>query len=234
MYVQEKLNAIKASAFDLVAACTGFAYGIEVGRSLLVSGAAGKVLLIGTEVLSRFVNWEDRNTCVLFGDGSGAVVLGETDGPSGILGSILGSEGSGADSLIRRAGGSRFPIEPGRGAASDSYLSMDGRKVYNFAVRSTTEVIQGLMDRYSFSVDDISWIVPHQANIRIIEAASSRLKIPMEKFFVNIGECANTSAASIPIALNEMYEKDLLHRGDVLLFVGFGAGLTFGGNAVIW
>lgn len=232
--VQEKLKASKAAAFDISAACTGFVYGMEIARAFISAGTAKTVLLIGTEVLSRFLNWQDRNTCVLFGDGAGAVILGETDEPSNILGSILGAEGSGADCLIRQAGGSRKQIIPGSEVPADIFLAMDGRRVYNFAVRSTTEIIEGLIERYGLSLDGISYIVPHQANIRIIEAAASRLRIPAEKFFVNIAEYANTSAASIPIALNDMHEKGLLRRGDTLLTVGFGAGLTCGGNALRW
>jgi len=232
--VQDKLGAVHAYAFDIMAACSGFTYGMEIGRSLIVSGAAKKVLLAGTEVLSRFINWNDRNTCVLFGDGAGAVILGETSEGSGIIGSILGAEGSGADCLIRRAGGSRQPIPEGSTMPKEAFLAMDGRKVYNFAVKSTTDIISGLMSRYKLTLDAVSYIVPHQANIRIIEAASSRLKIPMEKFFINISEYANTSAASIPIALNDMYERGLLKRGDCILTVGFGSGLTCGGNALRW
>ncbi|HDQ14255.1 MAG TPA: ketoacyl-ACP synthase III [Sediminispirochaeta sp.] len=233
--VQDKLGLEKAAAFDLVAGCTGFVYGLETGRSLIEGGAFRNVLLIGVETLSRITNWKDRNTCVLFGDGAGAVVLSPSmSEESGIIDSLLGSEGSGAQHLVRRAGGSKEPIKLGSTKEEDLYIQMNGRQVYNFAVRVNTEVITTLLDRHQLTIDGISWIVPHQANIRIIQAAAGRLKIPMEKFFTNIHEYANTSAASIPIALNEMYETDKLQRGDLVLLTGFGAGLSYGGNLLKW
>lgn len=232
--VQDKLGLESAGAFDLVAGCTGFVYGLEMGRSLIAGGAFKNILLIGVETLSRITNWKDRNTCVLFGDGGGAAILSESpDNVSGIIDSELRSEGSGAKHLVRKAGGSKEPFSQATNE-EDLYIQMNGRQVYNFAVRVNTEVIKLLLERNKLDIDDLSWIVPHQANIRIIQAAANRLKIPMEKFFTNIYEYANTSAASIPIALNEMYETEKLKRGDYILLTGFGAGLTSGGNLIRW
>jgi 3-oxoacyl-[acyl-carrier-protein] synthase-3 len=233
--VQDKLGLNRAGAFDLVAGCTGFVYGLEVARSMITGGGFKNILLIGAETLSKITNWQDRNTCVLFGDGAGAAIVSDSgDDRSGIVDSILMSEGSGAEHLIRPAGGSRNPIDLNTTKAEDLYIHMNGRPVYNFAVRVNTTLINELLERNSLTAKDLRWIVPHQANIRIIQAAANRLKLPMELFFTNIDEYANTSAASIPIALNSMFEKDMLKRGDLLLFTGFGAGLTYGGNLLRW
>jgi len=233
--IQDKLGLENAGAFDLVAGCTGFVYGLETARGLLTGGRIRNILVIGVETLSRITNWQDRNTCVLFGDGAGAAVLSaDEEHQDAILDSELRSEGSGAQHLIRRAGGSSNPIDLKTTPPEDLYIQMNGRQVYNFAVRVNTEIIQHLLERNSITVDDLRWIVPHQANIRIIQAAAKRLKLPMEKFFTNIDEYANTSAASIPIALNELYETDQIKRGDYILLTGFGAGLTSGGNLLRW
>jgi 3-oxoacyl-[acyl-carrier-protein] synthase III len=234
--VQDKLGAVNAAAMDIQAGCTGFIYGLETARTFVVSGSAKKVLVIGAEILSRITDWKDRNTCVLFGDGAGAAVVAaeDGDGTRGILCSVLRSDGSGAQLLERPAGGSRLPITDEAFEPANSYLHMDGRQVYNFAVKVVTEGIVGMMERNKICLDDVAWIVPHQANVRIIEAASKRSKIPLSKFFVNIEEYANTSAASIPIALSEMQAKGLVKPGDLLITFGFGAGLTYGGNLIRW
>jgi 3-oxoacyl-[acyl-carrier-protein] synthase-3 len=234
--VQQKLEAKNAAAMDITAGCTGFIYGLETARGFLASGFARHVLLIGTEVLTRHIDWQDRNTCVLFGDGAGAVVLASDNSkePTGILDTYLRSEGSGAHLLERPVGGSRFPFVQGNTAQQDVYLRMDGRQVYNFAVRVIVEIIQLLLERNHLSIEQIKYIVPHQANIRIIEAAAKRARLPIEKFYINIEEFANTSAATIPIALAEMQGKHLLEPGDLVLTVGFGAGLTYGGNLIRW
>ena len=232
--LQELLGADNAGAFDLNQGCTGFIYGLEVGRSL-ITGGMKKVLVVGAEKLSTFLNWEDRNTCVLFGDGAGVVLLSETDKKnSEIIDSYLRSEGSGAESLKVHKGGSKNPLVLGKPVDEDSFISMDGRKVYNFAVRAVSDVIRILMEKHNLIADDLKYIVPHQANQRIIQAAAKRLGISFDKFFLNIEEFANTSAATIPIALNEMEEKGLLKKGDLILTVGFGAGLAYGGNLLRW
>ncbi len=234
--VQDKIGASNAAAMDIAAGCTGFIYGLETARTFVVSGTARKVLVIGADLLSRVTDWKDRDTCVLFGDGAGAALISAEngDGNRGILASMLRSDGSGAQLLERPAGGSRLPITDEAFDPANSYLHMDGRQVYNFAVKVVTEGIMGMMERNKLCLDDVAWIVPHQANVRIIEAASKRSKIPLSKFFVNIEEYANTSAASIPIALSEMQAKGLVKPGDLLITFGFGAGLTYGGNLIRW
>ncbi len=234
--VQDRLRAQKAASMDIVAGCTGFIYGLETARGYIASGFAKHVLLCGAEALTKVTDWEDRNTCVLFGDGAGAAVISADSNTDdrGILYSYMRTEGSGARLLERTAGGSRYPMVPHKTDPKDFFLKMDGRKVYSFAVRVIIESINNILENNNVELDDIKYIVPHQANIRIIEAASRRSKIPMDKFYMNIAEYANTSAATIPIALNEMYEKNLLEEGDLILTVGFGAGLTYGGNLVRW
>ena len=232
--LQELLGAENAGAFDLAQGCTGFIYGLEVGRSLVIGGMK-KVLVVGAEKLSTYLNWEDRNTCVLFGDGAGAVILSESDTEkSEIIDSFLRSEGSGAHSLKVEKGGSRNPLIKGQPVDEDSFIHMDGRKVYNFAVRAVSDVIRILMEKHNLKADDLKYIVPHQANQRIIQAAAKRLGLAVDKFYLNIEEYANTSAATVPIALNEMEEKGLLEKGDQILTVGFGAGLAYGGNYIRW
>jgi len=234
--VQDKLGAANAAAMDLIAGCTGFIYGLETARGFIASGFARNVLLIGAEILTRHIDWQDRNTCVLFGDGAGAAVVSAEEGPepTGVLHTYIRAEGSGAHLLERTAGGSRFPYREGSTRQNDTYLKMEGRQVYNFAVRVIVETIQTLLDRAELTVDRLKYIVPHQANVRIIEAAAKRARIPLEKFYINIQEFANTSAATIPIALAEMQGKHLLDPGDLILTVGFGAGLTYGGNLLRW
>ncbi|MDA3809250.1 MAG: ketoacyl-ACP synthase III [Spirochaetaceae bacterium] len=232
--LQELLGAEHAGAFDLAQGCTGFIYALEVGRSLIVGGMKN-VLVVGAEKLSSYLNWEDRNTCVLFGDGAGAVILSESNNEkSRIIDSYLRSEGSGAYCLKVEKGGSRNPLIMGQPVDQDSFITMDGQKVYNFAVRSVSDVIRKLMEKHNLTVDDLKYIVPHQANQRIIQAAAKRLNIPLEKFYLNIEEFANTSAATVPIALNEMEEKGFLQKGDLIITVGFGAGLAYGGNLILW
>ncbi|RKX82711.1 MAG: 3-oxoacyl-ACP synthase [Spirochaetes bacterium] len=233
--VQDKLGLRKAGAMDLLAGCTGFIYGLETAKNYIVSGSAKKILVIGAETLTRIMDWTDRNTCVLFGDGAGAAVVGASESDSrGIIDSILRAEGSGAELLDRPAGGSRMPFKAGETDPSELYIKMDGGKVYIFAVRVIVTTIKAILEQNNLTIDDIKYIVPHQANIRIIEAAAKRSKIPLEKFYMNIQEFANTSAASIPIALNEMVEKNLLKKGDKIITVGFGAGLTYGANLIVW
>lgn len=234
--VQEMIGAKHAAAMDITAGCTGFIYGIETARSFIEAGSTQNVLLVCTEVLSRIMNWNDRNTCVLFGDGAGAVLLSAQDGESsnGVLASYLRAEGAGARMLERTAGGTRFPYNPKQTNTDELYLRMDGRGVYNFAVRVIIEAVEAILVQNDLSVDDVQHIVPHQANIRIVQASAKRAKIPMDKFYMNIQEYANTSAASIPLALNEMHEKGILREGDLVLTVGFGAGLTYGSNLIRW
>jgi 3-oxoacyl-[acyl-carrier-protein] synthase-3 len=234
--VQSKLGIRHTGAVDISAGCTGFVYGLEMARSMIIAGSAKKALVIGVEALSRITNWKDRNTCVLFGDGAGAAILSANDDPngSGIIDSFLGAEGDGHQHLMRKAGGAKHPFHIGEYKEEDLYISMNGQRVYGFAVRVNVTIINTLLKNNNLTVDDLTKIVPHQANLRIIQAAAKRLNIPMEKFFLIIEEFANTSAASIPIALNTMHERGELKKGDLILTSGFGAGLTYGGNLIRW
>ena len=239
--VQDKLGIRETGAMDLVAACTGFIYGLETARTFITAGAARHVLVIGSEVYSRIINWEDRRSAVLFGDGAGAAVVSAAGvGPdqpppvSRVLPAILGSRGSGAESLCRLYGGTRHKYVPGVTPEASTLLQMDGRKVYTFAVGVIVEVINTLLEQNGLTFDDVKYVVPHQANTRIITAAARRGEWDENRFYLNMEEYANTSAASIPIALDEMQKKNLISRGDILLFVGFGAGLTYGGSIVYW
>ncbi|MDR2480624.1 MAG: ketoacyl-ACP synthase III [Treponema sp.] len=239
--VQDKLGAIRAAAMDITAGCTGFIYGMETAAGLLsINRERKRALVIGSEVLSRITDWNDRGSCVLFGDGAGAVVLEKTGAPAegpgkrGLLRTILGADGSGRESLIMRRGGSRHPFTAGETVDKPTHLEMKGQEVYNFAVKAVTETIEALMRAEGITVDDLAWIIPHQANARIVQAAGKRLRIPAEKFFLNIEEYANTSAASIPLALDELHRGGKLARGDLVMTIGFGGGLTYGGNLIIW
>src|SRR5271157_194799 len=234
--VQDRIGAKNAAAMDVVAGCTGFIYALETARNFIRGEGARNILVAGAEILSRITNWKDRNTCVLFGDGAGAVLVSadSDNGNRGILQSVLRSDGSGHRLLERTEGGTRFPFTDGVVDPERAALKMDGRQVYNFAVKVVSEGIVEMMERNNIAPDDITWIVPHQANVRIIEAAAKRSKIPMSKFFMNIEEYANTSAASIPIALSEMCAKGLLKPGDLIMTFGFGSGLTYGGNLIRW
>jgi len=238
--VQDRIGARNAFAMDIAAACTGFVYGLEVAAGLLKTGGAERkrALVIGSEILSRVTNWDDRGTCVLFGDGAGAVVVEKNESggqcKSGLTHSALFADGSGYESLYMRRGGTRNPFKKGETIGAGIFVEMNGQEVYNFAVKAITETIESLMKAGNINIDDISRIVPHQANARIVQAASKRLDIPLEKFFLNIEEYANTSSASIPIALDEMNRNGLLKKGDLILTVGFGGGLTCGGNIIYW
>ncbi|OQB96973.1 MAG: 3-oxoacyl-(acyl-carrier-protein) synthase 3 [Spirochaetes bacterium ADurb.Bin110] len=231
--VQDKIGAYGVAAFDVTAGCTGFIYALNVASSMLEASHGRNALVIGTEGLSRFVNWEDRSTAVLFGDGAGAAVLSRIDESGrGCLSFILGAEGSGAKDL--------FLVQPERTKAFERqepivpYIYMDGKKVYDFAVKSITVLIRRLLHKTAYRLEDFTWIVPHQANARIVQAAAKRLSIPLDKFYINIEEYANTSSASIPIALAEMSEKGLLKANDLIMLVGFGAGLTYGAAVIRW
>jgi len=239
--VQDRLGANKAAAMDVVAGCTGFIYGVETAAGLLsIRQDRKRALVIGAEILSKITDWKDRSTCVLFGDGAGAVVIDKTEAPvsgpgkRGLLRSILGADGSGGEHLIMRRGGTRNPYKQGETLDQPPHIEMNGRAVYNFAVKAVTDTMEQLLQEEGLSVNDLAWIVPHQANARIVQAAAKRLNIPEEKFFLNIEEYSNTSAASVPIALDEMNRSGKLKKGDLIITLGFGAGLTYGGNLIVW
>lgn len=237
--VQEKLGLPRAGAMDVVAACSGFGYALETARAYVVSGAAKTVLTVGAETYSRILNWEDRSTCVLFGDGAGAVVVrGADDGDTSvgeIYPAILGSDGAGWQALVREIGGSRTPLAPDAvGEPAGYYLSMDGRAVYQFAVGTIIDTISELLRHRGLTFSDLAWVVPHQANTRIINAACKRAGWDAGHFYTNMDRVANTSGASIPIALNDLYEAERIRRGDLFATVGFGGGLSWAGNLVRW
>jgi 3-oxoacyl-[acyl-carrier-protein] synthase-3 len=227
--IQNKLGLDEIFAFDIAAGCTGFIYAINIAQSLMATNGTDNIIVVGAEKLSAITDWSDRNTCVLFGDGAGVALLGKgIHGQSKLIDSVLHARGSGFDKLLIPSGGTHDR------QGENNHLHMDGRAVYTFAVKVVKEVILELLERNNLTVDEIDWIVPHQANLRIIQAAAKRLSIDESKFFINIGHYANTSAASIPIALNDMIEQGLLKRGMKVLTVGFGAGLTYGGNLLQW
>ncbi len=231
--IQDKVGATHAAAFDLSAACAGFVYALETARSYIMSGSAQTVLVIGTEVISRILDYKDRSTCVLFGDGAGAVLVSRAEeGEAEIIDSILRSDGSKAP-VLTVPGGSRTQKHPEIGK-NGQFLTMEGRPVYKFAVKVINEIVTDLLKQNGLVLDDLKFIVPHQANIRIIQAAARRLGVSVDKFFTNIQNVANTSAASIPLALHDMVESGKLHSGDLIATVGFGGGLTYGGNLIRW
>ena len=232
--VQDRIGAIKAGAFDLLAACSGFIYGINLAAQSIKSGALQHVLVIGTETLSRFVNWEDRNTCILFGDGAGAFVLSGSEAPGGVQSAVMHSDGSGGELLIVPAGGSRHPATEATVQTGKHYIEMDGREVFRFAIRVMAQSTREALGLVGLDETDVDWIIPHQANIRIIEAAARGLKLPMDRFIVNLERYGNTSTASIPIATVEAVEGGRLKEGDRVVFVGFGAGLTWGALVAEW
>lgn len=227
-YVQAKLGALNAAAFDLAAGCSGFIYGLSVGSQFVRTGAYKRVLVIGAEVFSRLLDWSDRNTCVLFGDGAGAVLLGPTE-EAGILSLKMGADGTYADLLTIPAGGVRMPADLETVAKRQHYLKMlSGKEVFKFAVRVMGEITQQALDEASVSKEDLDFLIPHQANWRIIEAARKRFDLPEDRVIVNIDSYGNMSSASIPVALDEAISAGRIKRGDLLALVGFGAGLTWG------
>ncbi len=232
--VQDALGATRAGAFDLSAGCTGFVYGLAVGSQMIISGAYDQVLVIGAETLSRIVNWTDRNTCVLFGDGAGAVLLQASAVPGGVLSTVLGSDGSGGDLLMLPAGGSRHPASAETVAQGLHYIQMNGREIFRFATRVMAKAARQALAEANVDLEDISLFISHQANGRIIQSAAKSLKLPPEKVFVNLDRYGNTSSASVPIALCEAIEQGRVKRDDHLVIVGFGAGLTWAAVVVKW
>ncbi len=232
--LQDALGAGKAAAFDLSAGCTGFVYGLSLAAGLLAVGDYSYALIIGAETLSRITDWTDRNTCVLFGDGAGAVVLQASETPGGILSSVLGADGSGGDLLILPAGGSASPPTLETVATREHFIRMRGREVFRFATRIMPEASRQVLEQAGLTVDEVSLFVPHQANDRILQAAARGLGVPEERMFSNLARYGNTSSASIPIALCEAIELGQVKRDAVIVCVGFGAGLTWAAVAIRW
>jgi 3-oxoacyl-[acyl-carrier-protein] synthase III len=232
--IQDQLGATKAGAFDLLAACSGFIYALNMGAQAIRSGSIKSALIIGSETLSRFVNWKDRNTCILFGDGAGAFVLQASDQPGGVLSAVMHSDGSGGDLLSLAGGGSRYPANESTLVNGQHYIQMDGKEVFRFATRVMASATQEVLACAGLTLDQVKWIIPHQANIRIIEAAARGLKLPMDRFIVNLERYGNTSTASIPMAMVEALEKGQIKPGEKIVMVGFGGGLTWGALAAEW
>ncbi|MEW6623298.1 MAG: beta-ketoacyl-ACP synthase III [Bacillota bacterium] len=232
--IQEKIGAHNAAAFDISAGCTGFIYGLAAATQFIQGGMYQKVLVIGSEVLSRIVNWQDRTSCILFGDGAGAVVLEATNGPSGILANYLGSDGQGAHLLKQPAGGTCMPASFKTVEEKLHTIHMNGNEVFKFAVRVMGDASLKVLEMLGISKDEIDLLIPHQANMRIVEAALKRLNLPPEKVIVNLNKFGNMSSASIPVALNHAIEEKRLHQGQKVLMVGFGAGLTWGATLMEW
>ncbi|MDR3561522.1 MAG: ketoacyl-ACP synthase III [Negativicutes bacterium] len=232
--VQKNLGAMNAAAFDLTAVCSGFVYGLVVASQFIKSGTYRKILIIGAETLSKITDWTDRNTSIVFGDGAGAVILGETQPGCGILGMNLGADGTGGDLLKLPAGGSRQPASAQTVSDRLHYISMNGTEVFKFAVKIMGESAIKALEDAKLSPADITYLVPHQANIRIIQSAAKRLGLPMDKVIVNVDKYGNTSAASIPIALAEAVQSGKIKNGDVLVLVGFGGGLTWAASVIKW
>jgi 3-oxoacyl-[acyl-carrier-protein] synthase-3 len=232
--VQDQLGAENAGAFDLSAACSGFVYALSVGAGMIRSGQYNTVLVIGAETFSRIVNWKDRATCVLFGDGAGALLLRGSSEYGGVLSTVLGSDGSGSELLIVPAGGSKNPASLETVMNNLHTVKMNGREVYRFATRVMVDATKQALQKANVPLEDLDMLIPHQANARIIDYAAKTLHLPPDKVFQNVERYGNTSAASIPIALVEAIEAKRVRPGDHLVMVGFGGGLSWGSCAVQW
>ena len=232
--LQNRLGAKHAAAFDLSAACSGFAYAASVAAQFIETGAYKKALVIGAETLSKYINWEDRNTCVLFGDGAGAAVLGQVEDGYGILSFDLGSDGSGGDAIQIPSSGSLMPVSKESIDQRLNLIHMNGKEVFKFAVKAMGRTVKNSLEKIGMPQEKIDWLVPHQANIRIIESAAKRLSMPMDKVIVNIQKYGNMSAACIPIALAEASAAKRFKKGDIIALSGFGAGLTWASCIIRW
>jgi 3-oxoacyl-[acyl-carrier-protein] synthase-3 len=235
--IQDTLGAASAGAFDLSAACTGFIYGLNMAAQAILSGSIDTAVVIGAETMSRLLDWEDRGTCILFGDGAGAVVLQASDMPGGVMSNVLRSDGSGRDLLVVPTVGSHDTHVPGAGLTPDTAMhkmTMNGREVFRFATRVMKDSVLEAIEKADLAIDDIDWVIPHQANQRIIMRAAKNLNIPEDRFICNVDRYGNTSAASIPIALCEAAEQGKLKPEDRIVMVGFGGGLTWGAMTVQW
>ena len=231
---QHKLGCTKSAAFDINAVCSGWVHALDIGSRYAGTPGYDNVLVVGAEVYSRILNWEDRGTCVLFGDGGGAAVLSEVDEGRGVLGSWMMSDGSGSGVIEIPAGGVRTPIPSSDFSEGDQYFQMDGRAVWRFAIEAFPQAVRGVLDRIGRDLSEVDLIIPHQANLRIVEAGMENLGLPMEKTFTNLERYGNTAGASVPIALREAVERGVLSRGDLVVTAAFGGGLAWGANAFVW
>lgn len=234
-FVQSMLGAKNAAAFDLQAGCTGFIYGLSIADQFIRSGKYETILVIGAEILSKYVDWTDRTTCVLFADGAGAFLLKKDDGERGILETALYSDGNYADLICMPGGGSKYP--PNVKEYIDQrlpFIKMKGNETFKLAVKMLTDVSFEVLNRHNLKPSDVNWFIPHQANKRIIDAVGERLGLKEEQVYININYTGNTSSASIPIAIDEMVEKGLIEENQIILSSAFGAGLTWGGVLIRW
>ncbi len=233
--IQDMIGASNAWGYDLEGACSGFLFALQNARAQIESGAARRVLVVGTEIMSAILNWEDRNTCILFGDGAGAVVVEAIDTErQGIFDSLLHIDGSGAKYLYQPAGGSRIPPSAESVAAKQHYVHQEGREVFKFAVKGMAKVTEEVLERNGLTGKDVKLLVPHQANIRIIEATQRRLNLDDEQVMVTIDRFGNTTAASIPMALRVAIDEGRLQEGDLVALAAFGAGFTWGATLLRW
>lgn len=232
--LQDKLKAKNAAVLDIVAACSGFIYGLSIASAFIAIGQYKNVLVIGVETLSKITNWEDRNTCVLFGDGAGAAVVSATTEDKGILGTYLSGDGSLANLLHIPIGGAKTPLTRENFDLKKHYICMQGNDVFKSAVRAMDSASKHIIQQVGLTAEDVDILIPHQANIRIIEALAKRLKVPMDKVYVNIDHYGNTSAASVPIALDEARKRGVIKPGSNTVLVAFGAGFTWGSAVIKW
>lgn len=232
--VQDKLKAVNAAAMDIGAACSGFIYGLSIAQGFIASGMYKNILVIGAETLSKITDWQDRNTCVLLGDGAGAAVLQPVPEGQGILSIYLGADGSAGDLLKLPAGGSRFPASHETVDKRMHYMKMSGNQLFKIAVKLMAESAQRALAQCGLTCEDVACLIPHQANIRIINAAAKRLGVPEEKIFLNIEKYGNISAASTIIGLDEAFKQNKIKSGDIVVLVAFGGGLTWGGCVIKW
>ncbi|WP_300389408.1 beta-ketoacyl-ACP synthase III [Fusobacterium sp.] len=232
--VQHKLGGKNIPCFDLNAACSGFIYGLTVANGMIKGGVYKNILVIGAETLSRIIDMQDRNTCILFGDGAAAAVVGEVEEGYGILSTYLGAEGEDDDILRTPAGGTKKPNDAQTIENRENFVKMKGQDVFKFAVHALPNATKNALNTADVSANDLTMIFPHQANVRIIESAAKRIHVPIEKFYMNLQKFGNTSSASVGLALGEALEKGLVKKGDLIALTGFGAGLTYGSIIMRW
>jgi len=235
-FVQQKLGTVNAGAFDVAAACSGFVYATACAWGLIKSGIHRNILVIGADHLSSFTDYADRTSCILFGDAAGAAVVQSdvSDTDRGILHCELGADGSGADMMTVYAGGSELPTSEETVRERRHYITIRGREVFKFAANKMKELVESAVEKCNLSIDDVKLVVPHQVNTRILDFAATKLNLPREKMYVNIDRVANTSAASVPVALDEALKRGIIERGDIVILVAFGGGLTWASMVVRW
>jgi len=231
--IQAAIGAKNAGAFDISAGCSGFLYALSMARQFIKSGKGEHALVVGAETLTKITNWQDRETCILFGDAAGAVVVSKVD-EEGLFKFILGSDGSGGELLTLPAGGVKMPFSKEALSENQQYIHMQGNKVFKFATRIIDVALKDVLERNNFSLEKVNYFALHQANIRILKSWAHKYKVPMEKVLTNIEYCGNTSAASVPVLLNEYYKNGTIKKGDYIASMAFGAGLTWAGGLIKW